>query len=677
MPTKTIFFIILAAVISVLLSLFLYRINTSGSLKKKSVFIFLRFITIFSLLLLLINPQIKKVSYFVEKVNLSVVADNSSSIKFLNQQDNLNTIIDQIKKNERLNDKYNIIYYEFDNQLFNNDSLSFTGNQTNITRSLTSLQEINKGTTSPVILLTDGNQTYGDNYEYSLKNYNQPVFPVVLGDTVKHNDLKIQQLNVNRYSYLKNKFPVEVIVAYDGVGRVNTKFTISSGNNILYSKDLTFSSEENSKVLNIELPSASVGIKKYKAEIHPAGNEKNLVNNSRLFGVEVIDEKTDIAIISDILHPDLGAIRKSVESNEQRSVTFLKPNLPKTQINDYEILIIYQPNYKFKNTFETLKQLNKNFFIITGTKTDWRFLNNIQPYFDKGYSASTEEALPLLNTNFSGYVVEKEDFNNFPPLRDMLGETVFTAKNDVLLFKKIGNLETSQSLLSVVEEQGIRGALLEGEGLWRWRAQSFLDNKSFEPFDDFFGKLIQFLASRKKRERLVVDYESFYYGKSDVIISAGFFDKNYTFNPHASLQITLTNKNTGKVYGFPMLLKNNYYQVELNSLPAAEYEFTIAASAEKISKSGTFSILDFEVEKQFLNADVTKLQSLATNTKGEMFFTAKSRNLFNSLLNDERFKPVQKSKETIVPLIDWKWLLALIVLSLSAEWFLRKYNGLI
>jgi hypothetical protein len=31
----------------------------------------------------------------------------------------------------------------------------------------------------------------------------------------------------------------------------------------------------------------------------------------------------------------------------------------------------------------------------------------------------------------------------------------------------------------------------------------------------------------------------------------------------------------------------------------------------------------------------------------------------------------------VVPLIDWKYLLAIIALALAAEWFIRKYNGLI
>ena len=46
-------------------------------------------------------------------------------------------------------------------------------------------------------------------------------------------------------------------------------------------------------------------------------------------------------------------------------------------------------------------------------------------------------------------------------------------------------------------------------------------------------------------------------------------------------------------------------------------------------------------------------------------------------LKDERYLPIQKSSKNIVPLIDWKYLLFLIVLTLAIEWFLRKYNGLI
>ena len=51
--------------------------------------------------------------------------------------------------------------------------------------------------------------------------------------------------------------------------------------------------------------------------------------------------------------------------------------------------------------------------------------------------------------------------------------------------------------------------------------------------------------------------------------------------------------------------------------------------------------------------------------------------LIDTLIKDDNFKQVEISKEKIEPLIEWIYLLGLIILSLSIEWFLRKYNGLI
>lgn len=676
MSLGTILLIIASGVIAITLALLQY---SKG--RYFIIFTVLRSLTIFAVLILLINPKFKQVNYFIEKPVLTVLADNSSSIEFLGQAQILKSLKDKIKNNEDLNERFNIKFYSFDNQLNMSDSLTFKGSQTNITKALSSLEEINRGLTAPVILLTDGNQTYGSDYEFSLKNYPQPVYPVILGDTTKYTDLKIQQLNVNRYTYLKNKFPVEVIINYEGQSRnpsesINTKFVISSGDNVLYNESITLSPGNNSKIINAELAATSIGVKKYKAEIIPLSNEGNISNNSRAFAVEVIDQKTDVVIISDILHPDLGSLKKVIESNEQRSVVINKPQDNNLQISDFEIVILYQPNNKFNSVLSELDSQKKNFLIITGTNTDWAFLNKSQGYFSKTPSPAIEDVQPVFNSNFSSFLVEDINFNAYPPLKTTFGDITFAVKNDVLLTSKIGNIETEQPLLVTFESTETRGALLLGEDIWKWRAQSYLINNNFEEFDTFFGKLVQYLSSSMKKERLNLNYEPFYYGKNNARVLAEFFDKNYVFNPNASLQIQLKDKNSGEVKSIPLLLKNNYYEADLSLLPASEYEFTVTATNENISKSGSFSILDFEAEKQFLNPDVTKLNQLATNTGGERFYTIDNRAI-NKLMDDNRFKPVQKSKENIVPLIDWKWLLALIALTLSAEWFFRKYNGLI
>jgi len=83
------------------------------------------------------------------------------------------------------------------------------------------------------------------------------------------------------------------------------------------------------------------------------------------------------------------------------------------------------------------------------------------------------------------------------------------------------------------------------------------------------------------------------------------------------------------------------------------------------------------VEQQFLNANITKLEEIATNSSGTSYLIANTSSVIIDLLNDNRYQSIQKENKNTIPLIDWKYLLAIIALSLSLEWFIRKYNGLI
>jgi len=241
----------------------------------------------------------------------------------------------------------------------------------------------------------------------------------------------------------------------------------------------------------------------------------------------------------------------------------------------------------------------------------------------------------------------------------------------------VSGVSIDEPLLATIESNGRREAVLFGENLWQWRSQSYLNEKSFQPFDDFLGKLVQYLASNKPKSRLNLYYESFYSGSRNVVVKAEFFDKNYVFDARESLNITVTDKISKERKTFPLILKNKNYQVDLSSLAPSEYRFTVSATNEKMSKSGSFQILEYHVEQQFLNANVKKLQRLATNSSGSSHFIAQPDAVIDEVLNDNRYTPIQKSSKNTIPLIDWKYLLAIIAISLGAEWFLRKYNGLI
>jgi len=677
MSSQTILYIITAGIVATILAVFMYGYKTKYSSKKKWIYGLLRFATIFSILLLLINPKFSTKTVALLKPNLPILIDNSASVEVLNQSENVLNFIESLKNNVNLNNKFNLSFYSFGSDFSQNDSLSFSDKNTNISKALSTINELFKNETAPTILITDGNQTLGTDYQFSTTAFKNTIYPVVLGDSTKHIDLKIEQLNSNRYSFLKNKFPVEIVLLYSGTENVSSKFQIKQGNSILYKEIISFSEKENTKTISVTFPAISVGLHRYTAEIVPLSEEKNKTNNSKQFAVEVIDQATNVLLVSEIIHPDLGMLKKSIESNEQRRVAIKKPSEALLILNEYQLVILYQPNRKFASLYSELKKLKKNTFTITGLETDWNFLNAVQNDFNKEVTNQTEEVNGTLNLLYGNFKVEYIDFDKFRPLKTKFGELVILKKNETLLHQLIFGYTNDSPTLSTIEENGKSSAILDGEGLWKWRAQSYIDTSSFEEFDEFIGKLIQYLASNKRRSRLEVSNEAFYYNNENIKISAQYFDKNFVFDSRASLSISITNKGSKVKKVVPLLLKRNFYEVDLNSLGAGEFQYKLSVDNESVSRSGSFTILDFNVEQQFLNADVTKLSKIATNTNGKVYFISEADKLITHLMEDNTYQQIQKSEQKIVSLIDWNYLLVLIVLSLSIEWFLRKYNGLI
>lgn len=677
MTTPTFLYIGIAGIIALLLALFQYIYKSK---KKKIVYkilAMLRFVTLFSVLLLLINPKFDKVTIFNEKPNLVLAVDNSESITFLNQKASALKLISELQTNDTLQSHFNIEQFSFGKNMLPSNNFTFTEKQSNMATLFKRLSEVYNNTVAPTIFITDGNQTYGNDYQFAYNTYKQPIYPVILGDTTQFTDLKIQQLNVNKYAYLKNKFPVEIIAIYKGDKAVTTQLKITSGHRVIHTQNLSFTKTKSSQVVTVTLPANRGGVASYKAELMPLKNEKNTINNFKNFAVEVIDQKTKIALISDIIHPDLGALKKAIESNEQRSVSIVNSQEFIAHAADYQMVIAYQPGSRYKQVLKEIDRLQLNTFLITGTKTNWPLINSLQENYKQTITRQTEGFQPVLNQNYSTFIIKDLNFEDFPPLQTEFGDLKFNIPYETLLSKSVNGTQLNEPLLATFESGTKREAILNGEGIWTWRAQAFLNEKSFDNFDDFIGKIVQYLSVNQKRTRLNVDYESFYNGNDHLKITAQYFNKNYEFDANASLNISLKHKITNKITTYPFVLKNSNYQVDLNGLDVGTYSFTVTVENENISKSGELTILEYNVEQQFLNANVTKLQQLASNSGGQAFFIKNTADLVRLLLTDNRFATVQKSTKKEVPLIDFKYLLGLIILSLVAEWFTRKYNGLI
>ena len=677
MQLQTVFLILFAAILAFGLVIFQYYYKS----KSKGILYlglsFLRFIALFSVFLLLINPKITKEQYSLERANLIILSDNTSSI---GQANGINQLINAkklIEENTNIAEKFNVSKYVFGNELNSLDSLSFTEKATNIGRALSSLNEIFAGSTAAILIITDGNQTLGEDYEFYAGRQKFPIFPLVVGDTTSYQDIRIDQVNTNKYAFLKNKYPIEIFVSYQGKNTASTVLTISEAGQNLYREQIVLSEVRNSQIISTVLDATTVGIKNVKISLSPLENERNISNNSRQLGIEVIDEKTNIALVSNILHPDLGVLKKAIESNEQRSVSIIKPSLSPNELEQFDLFIIYQPDTSFEKVYSYIESKGANIFTITGPKTDWSFLNRVQNSFQKNSYDQQEEVTPILNAGFTHFDITDLVVSEFPPIETTLGELLITASYENMLSQRIKGVDLNEPLFAILETNLRREAILLGENIWKWRIQSYRDDQNFKKFDEFISKVILFLTNSKPRSRLTLEYENIYQGLNEATIKATYFDETFVFDDNATINLELNSIDTNTSREIPMLLKSGYYEADIRTLPSGDYSFTASVKDENLTKTGKFTILEYDLEQQLLSSNYKKLARLAKSTNATLYFPSEISEFIEDMIIDNRFVPIQKSKQNVVSLIDFKILLGIITAALTAEWFIRKYNGLI
>lgn len=675
MTTSTILLILLSVIISGVVAFYQYLFKVDNQNKTNWLLAFLRFISVFSLLLLIINPVVSRKIVETNKIPLAIVADNSRSITELKATTDALKLVETLNSNSALKEKFEIQNYTFDETFIAGKPLDFMGNQSNIHDVAVNLKQLNKNAFYPVVLITDGNQTIGNDYVYGFHE-STTLFPVVLGDTTTTFDLKINQLNANKYSFLKNKFPVEVFLQYNGNKSVSAAFSIEKNGKKITSQTVNFDAKNKVQSVQILLEADRVGLQKYKAVLSSSVKEKNRYNNTKNFAVEVLDQKKEIAIISDVSHPDLGAIKRAIESNAQRKVTIVKPNSI-SDLKKYNVLILYQPNASFRKVFEANKNLKINTFIVTGMATDYTLLNQMQPDLVFKLTNKKEDFTASFVSDFNLFAQTDIQFSQFPPLENPFGKITEKGSVNTLLKAKVNGIEVGNPILTFSEKGTSRNAYLLGENSWKWRMESFVLNQSYEKYDLFIDKIIQYLSTNSAKKSLLVEHESFYNSGETIEIFAQYFNKSYELEENANLSITLTNKNTKSTKNYNFSKANNGYQAIFDGLTPGNYAFQVKETTSNASYNGTFEVLDFDVEKQFVNPDVSKLQQLANQNNGEIIYPNQIDKLVQKLLQKDTYLPVEKTIIKNSPLIDSFWLLVIIVVSLAIEWFTRKYNGLV
>lgn len=666
---------------------FVYFYTKNSFSKKQTIILFaLRLIGILMLLFLLLNPIIKKTTNITEKPVIIIAQDNSASI--IKTKDSLFYKNDYIKSlnslSESLNKNFKVKLYSFGSEVNENPSFDFKDYQTDIAQVLNEIQdEYFNQNLSAIVLASDGINNYGNNPLNSLNNIPCPIYTIAMGDTNKRKDLSITSLRYNEISYTEDICPLEITINAKKANGEQAIVNLSYKGKSIFSKNVTINEEDFSLEFPTTFTALESGLQSYTVSITNLKDEINKDNNTRTFFVNILDSRKNIIFLSAGAHPDITAIKQSVNKNKNYKLTNITNLKELQQQNDINLVIAHQLPYD-NASYETLKALQEKhipILYIIGKRTNFNLFNQLNNGLKiTVYNKNTlTPALARFNNNFSLFSLSEktlEIFNNLPPLTTPLARYDISQGLQTLIYQTHNSLKTDYPLIAFNNDADNKSAIICGEDIWKWRLRNYLLNNTNDEIDELIQKTIQYLVSDKDKSIFKIKHENIYNQSQKVKLEAELYNQAYQLVNTSDIKINLKNEN-GDIYDYTFSKTHNAYALEIAELEAGKYTFTATTNFGGINYTdkGSFIVSANELEAIDLIAKHDLLYTLSVKTNGQLLYPSQMQDLVKIIENQEDAKPIIHAIETNHRLLTSIWYWILIILCFSSEWFLRKFWG--
>ena len=577
-----------------------------------------------------------------------------------------------------------IARYHFSDSLHAGPKADYNGNLTDIGNVFYEIRNryINKNV-SGIVLISDGIYNAGINPLTAAEQIQTPIFTVTTGDTSSHTDAAITSLTGNRDVVFNNYFPVEFSLSALQAAGQNIQVNVTHIEKNIFNSKLDISGNQFSRVFNIRGFADKKGLNKIVVSISVLNGEKNITNNSRVFYFNVADEKKKVLIVASAPHPDIRAIRTSLESNLNYSVNAVTSEANAGDITGYDLLILHQiPTANTRNSplIEKAKTARIPVWMITGSKTNYTSLNTLNAGINvRLRSTAANEVLGVINENFALFSIPQQEtdfIKTMPPLTAAFGDYNVAAGTDVLMYQRIGNVITSQPLLCMSQVQGQRWAFLLGEGVWRWKLYDFQRNRSHELFDSFMSRIAQFLCQNSDRSRFRVIYEPTHSETEPITFSAELFNQNFELINSEPIDLVLRDS-SGKNFACSFLPDGSGYSLNCGRLRPGEYSFTAQVKSKQYpySQSGRITVDSYNPELANTQADFNLMKLISHQTGGIMVSPENLNDISDFLKKNNLVQSTYYRENKYIDLLEWKWILFIILALVSTEWIIRKREG--
>ena len=630
-----------------------------------------RFITLFVIFLLLLNPLINYLYSEIESPTVVIAVDNSTSMLTGTDSTSLNQLVEHLERSIEAA-RYNSRLHSIDRLIDEGETLVYDNLVTNLSKPIRAVERLFENQNlGAILLISDGIYNRGSSpvYHKSLK----PIYTVGVGDTLPKSDVKILQVNTNDVVYQGNKFPVEIFLGSEGYSDQQTKISLLRNGSRIETKDIDIS---NNSIVNFEVDTDNAGLYRYTVLVDSIQDEITAANNKYDFYVQVIEGKERILITSNAPHPDIGAIKRSLSSSENYELITYIPGINEFQDLEYDVVIEI-------NAFSPANKLD-----IKGNPGRWYIFGptSLRGDYttDTGVSINvqgnqTDNVRPSRNSAFSKFKLSEANdqvFSSLPTINVPFGEYTLAGTVEVLLFQQVGSVTTNLPLMSFYSNGLSKSVAIFGSGIWKWALQESAINDNREVFDELVVKTIQFLSVRNDKRKFIFQPGSKAYSAGEQI---GFETESYNdiYERIGGHDISLTiAKGDGTTTQYDFVASATSDNLTIGNLEEGIYSYQAETqfSGESHQINGEFLVEELQLENLELTANHGVLKQLSQSTGGKYYHVNQVDQL-NEELASLDLKGLIHTDREYTPLVDLKWILMLLLGLIITEWGIRKHHG--
>lgn len=653
-----------------LYSLLLY-FRQHNFLNKKLLFLLSlsRFLLISFLAFLLLDPILKSSKEIKEKPIVVVLQDVSSSIS--------RNIKNELEDFSNKLNNLDVYKYSFSDKIYDDFNEENNGLYTNISKVINEINNrFSNKNLSSIILASDGLYNDGVNPLYS-NNFNTPIHSICLGDTNVTKDNVISHVKHNDIVFLGNSFISEIFIESVKYKGEKVKLMIENNGESLFEKNITFNSNKEFLKIPVELKTSQVGVQAFKVVLSTLKNENNIINNSFMFYVDVINSKYKILFIHDDSHPDIASVVSVIENNKDYDLDIVKSNNLKTNFSDYNLVILHSIS---KENIQIIDDISgENIPLLIFPKQELNLYSKLIPNINFNRKSYNNEVFPKINDNFLSFKISKgieKMINLSPPILTSFGFYNSSPLINPIAYQKYANTITESPLCFFDNYNSNKVGVFLGEGYWRWKINDYKLNDSFENFNELINKVLQYLIIKEDKSKFRLYYDKESNENENIVFEAEVYDDNYNLNNDNDISLLLVNSNNEE-YRYLFNKKKEKYYIDLGNLNPDSYKIFAKVEKRNYEKKGKINIKSINVE--FLNkiANHQILNDLSKISGGKSYNLANLNLLINNLNEDKDNFVSTRFEDKLIQLIDYELILLILLLLISFEWFVRKYNGLI